>query len=182
MENESLERRLKAINALMSFSYGSLWIVGENIWKAKLVSRGYDANSTRIAHPGICLQNALGRDCLHAVVPMLHGTSGKVRPAYTIKNFFNEKGEEEHISYFGSQFGAVPIEIEKVGGRRVLDSDFPGVRSDMSKQQQRKLRMIEEKRDEGLKNVMRPNEGRRQLNMVEVSELRKFARRYLAIT
>lgn len=183
MNNEALERRLQAINALMTFSYGSLWIVGENIWKEKLVPHGYDAGSTRIAHPGICLQYANEGDRLHAAVPMLYGTSSRSRsrPAYEVKNFFNEKGEEDHVSYFGGCFGAVPIEIEKIGCRRVVDTDLPGACNALSKQKQERLRAIAAKRDEELKNVMRPNGGRRQLNTKEVDELRNFVRKHLAI-
>lgn len=181
MENESLDRRLRAINALMSFSYGSLWIVGENIWKSKLVSRGYDVNSTRVAHPGICVQNAESNDKIHAVVPMLHGTSGKTSPAYQIRNFFNEEGEENHVCYFGVHFGAVPIEIGKIGARRILDTDLPGVRDGLSKQELKKIKKIEVKRSEEQKNIVRPNKARRQLNTCEIAELRAFVRRHLSI-
>lgn len=181
MGNEALERRLRAINMLMSFSYGSLWVVGENIWKSKLVSRGYDANSTRVAHPGICVQDAGSEDKIHAVVPMLHGTSGKTSPAYQIRNFFNEEGEENHICYFGVRFGAVPIEIEKIRARRILDTDLPGVRDGLSKQELKKIKKIEMKRREIQKNIVRPNEARRQLNTYEVAELRAFVRRYISI-
>ena len=181
MENEALERRLRAINTLMSFSYGSLWIVGENIWKSKLVPRGYDANSTRVAHPGICVQKAEAKDKIHAVVPMLYGTSGKTSPAYQIRNFFNEEGEEKHICYFGVHFGAVPIEIEKIRARRILDTDLPGVRNGLSKQELKKIKKIEMKRSEEQKNIVRPNRARNQLNTCEVAELRAFIRRHLSI-
>ncbi len=181
MGNEALERRLRAINKLMSFNYGSLWIVGENIWKAKLVPRGYDVNSTRIAHPGICIQNAESEDKIHAVIPMLHGTSGKTYPAYQIRNFFNEKGEENHICYFGVRFGAVPIEVERIGARRILDTDLPGIRERLSKQDLKRIKKIEMKRSEEQKNIVRPNDARRQLNTCEVAELRVFVRRHLSI-
>jgi len=181
MENESLTRRLKAINALMSFSYGSLWIVGENIWKAKLTTKGYDLDSNRVAHPGICIQGAAGGEQLHSVVPMLYGTSGKMTPAYRVTNFFNDPHETEHITYFGSYFGAVPIEVDKVGSRRVLDSDFPEVKKTLSKQELVRQSTMQAKRDEALKDIVRPNAARRQLNIWETAELRDFARRYLSI-
>ena len=40
---------------------------------------------------------------------------------------------------------------------------------------------IEMKRSEEQKNIVRPNEARRQLNTYEVAELRAFVRRYLSI-
>lgn len=181
MQDESLTRRLKAINALMSFSYGSLWIVGENIWKAKLGSKGYDLASNRISHPGICIQGAVGGERLHSVVPMLYGTSGKMFPAYRITNFFNDQNDAEHVTYFGSYFGAVPIEVDKVGARRVLDLDFPEVKKALSKQELSRQSAIQEKRDEALKEIIRPNVARRQLNAWETAELKKFTRRYLSI-
>ena len=181
MENESLARRLKAINALMSFNYGSLWIVGENIWKAKLAAKGYDLGSDRVAHPGICIQGAGGGEHLHSVVPMLYGTSGKIKPAYAIKDFFNDPKEREHITYFGSYFGAVPIEVSKVGSRRVLDSDILEVRETLSKQEMAKQRVFQEERNDTLKDIVRPNTARRQLTTYETAELRNFTRRYLSI-
>ena len=181
MENESLTRRLKAINALMSFCYGSLWIVGENIWKAKLAAKGYDIGSNRVVHPGICIQGAVGGEQLHSVVPMLYGTSGKMSPAYRVTNFFNDPREKDHITYFGAYFGAVPIEVDKVGSRRVLDSDFPEVKKTLSKQEMARQSVIQEKRDEAVKDIVRPNTARRQLNTWETTELKNFTRRYLSI-
>ena len=150
MENESLTRRLKAINALMSFSYGSLWVVGENIWKEKLVAKGYDLNSNRREHPGVCIQGSFGTEQLHVAIPMLYGTSGRMNPAYTITNFYNDPKDKRHVTYFGAYFGAVPIEITKIGTRKD-------------------------------KNVVRRNMERPQLSESEVSELRRFTRRYLSI-
>ena len=181
MENESLTRRLKAINELMRFNYGSLWIVGENIWKAKLAAKGYDLDSNRVAHPGICIQGAVGGEQLHSVVPMLYGTSGKMSPAYQVTNFFNDPREKEHITYFGSYFGAVPIEVDKVGSRRVLDSDFPEVKKTLSKQEMARQSVIQEKRDEAVKDIVRPNAARRQLNTWETAKLKNFTRQYLSI-
>lgn len=181
MENEALARRLKAINRLISFNYGSLWNVGENIWKAKLVAKGYDLASDRVSHPGICVQGASGREHLHSVIPMLFGTSGKMTPAYQVINFFNDPRETEHITYFGSYFGAVPIEVEKLRPRQVLDSDFTEVRKTLSRQEKARQRILQKKRNEALKNIVRANDKRKQLNAGETAELRNFMRRYLSI-
>lgn len=180
-EVDNFTRRQKAICKLMQFAYGSLWVVGENIWKEKLASRGYDANSNRLVHPGICLQGATGSDCLHSVVPMLHGTSNRTYPAYKVTNFFNKLGEEKHISYFGYKFGAVPIEIERIGAGRVIATDFSEEEHDDFKIGKKIQQMMEAKRNAQLKDIVRQNSNRPQLNCDEVAELRRFARRFLSI-
>ena len=181
MQDESLIRRLKAINALMSFDYGSLWVVGENIWKAKLGAKGYDLASNRIAHPGICIQGATGGERLHSVVPMLYGTSGRMSPAYQVINFFNNSKDAKHITYFGSYFGAVPIEVNNIGSRRVLDSDIPKSRSVKLDGGRARKHLMKAARDEKLKDMIRPNAGKSHLTVSELEGLRNFTRRYISI-
>ena len=118
-ENESLERRLEAIGQLVKFSFGSLWTVGENLWKRMLVPKGYDAKSTRDGHPGICVRETSHDVGLHSTVQMWYGTSNMKNPAYKIENFYNstKEKEKEHVTYFG-HFQAVPIPISALGSER----------------------------------------------------------------
>jgi len=180
MENEALTRRLRCLCQLMSFGYGTLWIVGENLWKDELIPKGYDSESTRIAHPGICIQESGADAGLHATVPMWYGTSNKKSTSYQIYNFFNIAGDESHITYFG-HYQAVPIGLEHVGARSVIDSDFSEVRKELEGGTKAKLDKIAKQRQDKLKGLLLANEGRKELRPGEKQELRAFIRKNLAI-
>lgn len=162
-ETTNFERRMNAVCQLMNFGFGSLWTVGENIWKAKLRPQGYDENSNRVGHPGICVEE--NRAEVRESVYMLYGTSNKSEPAYALMNFYNEGAMEHHKTYFG-HYQAVPIELKYVG--RCMPqyaSNDPELRDKL------KCRQM---------NSVWQNRRRPQLTPTECSELKGFYRKYLA--
>ena len=62
--DDYLARRLQAICKLLKFDFGSLWWVGENIWKEKLGGR-YFQREDRVHLPAICLATSQPEPCLH---------------------------------------------------------------------------------------------------------------------
>ena len=102
MEESALSRQLKMFAVFNMFGYGSLWFVGENIWKAKL-PESYVQREDRVEHPAICLQNG-ATDCgIHVAVPMWYGTTPRkdsekdqrlihAGKRYVLKNFNNDVG------------------------------------------------------------------------------------------
>ena len=56
------------------FSLGSLWCVGENLWKQSL-PKFYDQKSDRVSHPGVCIDAP--NKGIHATVSMLDGTHSR---------------------------------------------------------------------------------------------------------
>ena len=180
MENGALTRRLRCLCQLMKFGYGTLWVVGENLWKERLIVKGYDKDSTRTGHPGICVQESTEDSGLHATVPMWYGTSNKRNIAYRVYNFFNKSGEENRITYFG-HYQAVPIGLEHIGSRQIIDSDFSEVRNEMESGTRSKLDRIALKRQEKQKNLLMVNDGKKELKPCEISELRSFIRKNLSL-
>ena len=166
MNETSLSRRMQAFAILNLFGYGSLWVVGENIWKAKLPEY-YVQREDRMEHPAICVQNDSADSGIHAVVPMwygttLHGDREKdkrlVREGkrYAVKNFYDDTNDKCHITMFGN-FKPVPIE-----------KDCYDLSSAATKNEERR------------KNKIWRNT-KRCLDVHELDGLRRFSRRFLAI-
>lgn len=166
MNETSLSRRMQAFAILNLFGYGSLWVVGENIWKAKL-PECYVQRENRMEHPAICVQNESVDRGIHAAVPMWYGTTldtdrrrhlGLVRAGkrYVLKNFYNNPKEAKHRTMFGD-FRPVPIEKEYLG-----------------------ISSIVMKSDEKRKNMIRRNTAR-CLDAHEKEELRRFTRVFFAL-
>ncbi len=171
MNDDYLTRRLQAICKLIKFDFGSLWFVGENIWKDKLGS-AYHQREDRTRHPAICLATSQPEQCLHAAVKMWHGTTPKggkdarlidAGKRFVMENFDN-KGDG-HLTMFG-HFNAVPIEIENVHAHP------PRIFKD------------EKAEDEGnrkYKSIIVANDTGRTMSDMEKEELRKFTRRFYKI-
>ncbi len=163
MEDVSLERKLRAI-LTCSCGFGSLWRVGENLWK-KVLPPSYVQREDRVEHPGICLGTSRETCVLHAAVSMWHGTTPSREidfvliakgMRYVIKDFYND--EPNHKTMFG-HFSAVPIQVTSVDAA-------PNAASRLSVDQK--------------KNSLRPNHNRK-LSPKEKEELRAFARRFYSI-
>jgi len=72
LEMAEKARDIRLIATLVTF--GTLWIVPEDIWKAVIEPFRYDKNSDRKNHPGCSVLNSTITD---TVIPVLHGTSKK---------------------------------------------------------------------------------------------------------
>lgn len=186
MNDDLLSRRLQAICKLIKFDFGSLWFVGENIWKDKLRS-AYHQREDRTSHPAICLATTQPEQCLHAAVQMWHGTTPKggidarlidAGKRFVLKDFSNSG--DDHLTMFG-HFNAVPIEIENVHAhppRVFTDEEVDGEGERQSKQS--RLRAEEDRRRK-LKSIIVANDSGRRMTDEEKEELRKFTRRFYSI-
>lgn len=186
MEESALSRQLKMFAVFNMFGYGSLWFVGENIWKAKL-PESYVQREDRVEHPAICLQNG-ATDCgIHVAVPMWYGTTPRkdsekdqrlihAGKRYVLKNFNNDPDDADHSTMFGS-FRPVPIEREYLGRDIVLASDFAEGRKQVGKLTRER---VENERRERYKNIMRRNTARK-LSSEELERLRRFTRAFLSL-
>lgn len=188
MNDDYLTRRLQAICKLLKFDFGSLWFVGENIWKEKLGGR-YFQREDRTSHPAICLATEQPEPCLHAAVKMWHGTTPggrndermiETRKRFVIKNFDN-KGDG-HRTMFG-HFSAVPIEIDNVHAHppRILKEEDEAPNSNRERQSKQSRFRAEEDRRRKLKSVIVANDSGRTMSDSEKEELRDFARRFYSI-
>ena len=163
MEDVYLDRRLKAILAL-SCGFGSLWNVGENLWKKELPP-SYVQREDREGHPGICLGTARETCALHAAVSMWHGTTPSREKdfdliargvRYVVKDFYSD--DPNHKTMFG-HFSAIPIQVTAIDAAPKADERLS----------------VDQK-----KNTVRPNLNR-VLSQKEKEELRAFARRFYSI-
>ncbi len=190
MDDDYLTRRLQAICKLIKFDFGSLWFVGENIWKDKLGS-AYHQREDRTSHPAICLATSQPEKCLHAAVKMWHGTtpkSGKDEQLikagwrFVLENFGNEteKGLKSHKTMFG-HFDAVPIEIENVHAHPPRVFTDEEVDDEGERQSKQSRFRAEEDRRRKLKSIIVANDSGRRMTDEEKEELRKFTRRFYAI-
>ena len=186
MKETALSRRMKAFAMLNLFGYGSLWFVGENIWKEKL-PESYVQREDRDVHPAICLQGGNVECGIHAAVPMWYGTTPRMDKEkdrqlvqtgkrYVLKNFNNNPDDAEHLTMFGS-FRAVPIEKDRVGRDVTLAGDFEEGRKQVGKPTRERL---EHERKERNRNMIRLNTARR-LNSQELDELRRFTRKFVSL-
>lgn len=160
MKEAALSRRMRLFAMLDVFGYGSLWFVGENIWKAKLPA-SYVQREDRLGHPGICLQNASADGGVHAVAPMLYGSTlhmdrektlrlVRLGVLYVVTNFTGKDAERK------TKFGDFrPVMIEK----NLLGRD--------------------RKDDEKRKNMIWRND--RELTAREMDELKRFTRRFISL-
>ena len=187
MKETVLSRQLKMFAVFNMFGYGSLWFVGENIWKAKL-PESYVQREDRVEHPAICLQNG-ATDCgIHVAVPMWYGTTLRkdsendqrliqAGKRYVLKNFNNDPNDADHDTMFGS-FRPVPIEKDYLGRDIVLASDFEEGRKQVGKLTRER---VENERRERYKNIIRRNTARK-LNLEELERLRRFTRVFLSLS
>jgi hypothetical protein len=67
------KRYVQMLRTVFDFSFGTLWWIGESLWKETLRGR-YDQHSTRNAHPGLMLLRVPVED-RYSMVPILHGSS-----------------------------------------------------------------------------------------------------------
>ena len=83
------------------FSFGSIWVVGEELWREKLPS-GY-GESGREMHPGLCV-NPSNMTMLSATVMMLFGTHSHdyLRPEFSVQELWGD-GDSRSCN-----FGAFP--------------------------------------------------------------------------
>ena len=95
----SLEKALQTHLWLGTFTYGSLWTLGENLVKVALRWHGYDQKSTREGHPGICTKGLPADAGIHAMIQMWYGTSNRTEPSYQVRNFYGD--DKEHTTFFG---------------------------------------------------------------------------------
>lgn len=166
MNKTALNRRLEMFATLNVFGYGSLWFVGENIWKVKLPT-SYVQREDRAEHPGICLQNASADGGVHAVAPMLYGSTlhmdrektlrlVRLGVLYVVTNFTGSEKDTKHKTKFGD-FRPVMIEKSYFGRDGVALKDA-------------------EKR----KNMIRLNKNRK-LDVREMDELKRFTRKFISL-
>lgn len=76
------QKWLDLFSLTQPFQFGSLWWVDEDIWKSFL--EGYDLDSDRKHHPGLCLQTLKAFHTLSMAVPMLQGRSRRTSRCFEV--------------------------------------------------------------------------------------------------
>jgi hypothetical protein len=140
MQDYEKERWFRLLSFADHYHFGSLWYLRETLLKRRFV--GYDANSTRIGHPGVSIsQNRFGS--LQDTVKMLIGSSRRRGRAFTATGVFPNSPPEAKTYFqtmrpvsvlpedFFPQDGAAPevmrndhkphlTETEKAGLKKML--------------------------------------------------------------
>ena len=99
-EVSALQRRMDAILKLNIFLFGSIWAVGEELWKQAL-PLGYDGESVREMHPGLCTRPPSAA-MISATVMMLFGSHSREgrRRSFIVDDPLDEG--DTHPCYFGA--------------------------------------------------------------------------------
>ena len=102
VEEASYWRKLELICKLGLFPFGSIWAVGEKLWREVLPSDQYDQDSGREMHPGLCTEPPDART-FPAAVRMFFGThscNSNVKKHFVVENLFDD-GDQKPC-HFGS--------------------------------------------------------------------------------
>ena len=106
VEEASYWRKLELICKLGLFPFGSIWAVGEDLWRQVLPIDEFDPDSGREMHPGICTEPPDNRT-FPAAVRMFFGSHSKGKGGY-LKQWFKVMDLFDEGDKKPCWFGAFP--------------------------------------------------------------------------
>ena len=110
VQNKRISQLLKACIGML---FGSVWRIGEGIWKEKFRQQGqrYDWNNKRQWHPGVSVRTEAATS-LHEYIPMLHGSSGDHGPV--VVRGLSKELAADHPTSFGTIVRPAKISVKDI--------------------------------------------------------------------